>query len=68
MIRLVSLAKDLDDKDLEQYANNALSKMRNIVDKSNSTSDGVLRSFTILESDICFLLNCLDQTHYTQLS
>ena len=68
IIRLMSLARDLEDKDLEQYAKNALNKMRGIVDKSNCTSDGVLRSFTILEADIFSLLNLLKQTNNISVS
>lgn len=62
MIKVQSLAKMLNDEDLEHQAADSLNKMRCIVDKSNSTSDGVLRSFIVLEPDIRSLLSRLD--HY----
>ena len=52
MIKLQSLAREMGDEALEKNAVDSLKKMRNIVDKSNSTSDGVLRSFVILEPEI----------------
>lgn len=52
MIKLQSLAKAMGNEDLERDAISSLDKMRHIVDKSNSTSDGVLRSFSILAPEI----------------
>ena len=68
MIKLQSFARLVNDRTLEQEAANSLSKMRSIVDKSNSTSDGVLRSFGVLEDDIRSLLIILDQSNSTVVS
>lgn len=65
MIKLQTFAHLTNDQTLELEATNALNKMRCIVDKSNITSDGVLRSFAILENDIHSLLRYL--THSTPL-
>lgn len=61
MIKTQTLAKAMNDIDLEQQAIDALNKMKCIVDKSNSTSDGILRSFIVLEPDIRSLLSKIDQ-------
>lgn len=68
MIKLQSFARLVNDRTLEQEAANSLSKMRSIVDKSNSTSDGVLRSFVVLEDDIRSLLIILNQSNSTVVS
>ena len=68
MIKLQSFARLVNDNTLEAEAINSLNKMRSIVDKSNSTSDGVLRSFVILEDDICALLNMITQSSYSTIS
>jgi hypothetical protein len=68
MIKLQSFARLVNDKTLEAEALNSLYKMRSIVDKSNSTSDGVLRSFVILEDDIRALLNMITCSNYSTIS
>lgn len=52
MIRLISYAKELHHEDLLDLAQSSLDKMRNIIDKSNTTSDGILRSYTLLQDDM----------------
>lgn len=68
MIKLHSFARLVNDNMLEAEALNSLNKMRSIVDKSNSTSDGVLRSFVILEDDIRALLNMIMRNNYSTVS
>lgn len=68
MIKLHSFARLVNDNMLEAEALNSLNKMRSIVDKSNSTSDGVLRSFDILEDDIRALLNMIMRNNYSTVS
>lgn len=60
MIRVKSAAKETGNFELELLASNALEKLKSIIDKSNSTPDGVLRSFLILEPDIKRLLEVLN--------
>lgn len=68
MIKLHSFARLVNDNMLEAEALNSLNKMRSIVDKSNSTSDGVLRSFVILEDDIRALLNMIMRNNCSTVS
>ena len=67
MIKLQILASECLDKDLEKLATDSLRKIRSIVDKSNSTSDGVLRSYTILEPDIENMLEILQNKNATTM-
>lgn len=68
MIKLQSFARLVNDNTLEAEALNSLNKMRSIIDKSNSTSDGVLRSFVILEDDIRALLNMIMRNNHSTVS
>ena len=52
MIRLVSYAEELHQEDLLHLAQSSLDRMKAIIDKSNTTSDGTLRSYTLLQDDM----------------
>lgn len=52
MIRLSAYAKETQQLELYDLAANSLRKIKEIVDKSNTTVDGELRSYTILAGDI----------------
>lgn len=52
MIRVLSYAKDTGQIELYNLARESLQKMKLIVDKSNTTADGTLRSYAILVDDI----------------
>lgn len=60
MIKTKVLAQETNDCVLENCANDSLLKIRSIVDKSNNTSDGILRSFVILEPDIKKIIKILE--------
>jgi acetolactate synthase small subunit len=47
MIRIAAYAKEMDQPELRILAENCLGRMQNIIDKSNTTSDGMLRSYTL---------------------
>lgn len=60
MIKTKVLAQETNDCVLENCASDSLLKIRSIVDKSNNTSDGILRSFVILEPDIKKIIKMLE--------
>lgn len=59
MIRILKYAQETNRKELYNLAEEALGKMREIVDKSNTTVDGELRSHSLLENDMKAILNIL---------
>ncbi len=59
MIKLVSYANEMKQDDLACLAKSSLDKMRAIIDKSNTTSDGTLRSYLLLQDDMRNILHYL---------
>lgn len=57
MLRTIKYAEAENNYELCDLAKKALFKMKEIVDKSNTTADGQLRSFILLEEDISQLIN-----------
>ena len=56
MMRIMKYATDINDLNLYSVAKSSLSKLSYIVDKSNTTSTGMLRSYVILKDNIEELL------------
>ena len=52
MIRLANYASSIGDLELKKRAEESREKLLNIIDKSNTTSDGALRSYILLEDDL----------------
>ena len=65
MIKLRCFARQNNNIDMEHQAIECLNKIRSIVDKSNTTSDGILRSFIVLEPDIKNILNNFQHNNAT---
>ena len=59
MIRLASYGKEIQSGELCELANKSLAKLYSIVDKSNTTPDGELRSRSLLLSNIYEILGKL---------
>ena len=60
MFRLSAYAQNTHQSELYTLANHSLDKIRAIVDKSNTTADGELRSHSLLIEDIETILNCIN--------
>lgn len=59
MIRLIAYAEKTNQIELYDLANQSLSKLRAIVDKSNTTAEGQLYSHKLLSGDIQTILQCI---------
>lgn len=57
MIRLSAYARETQQTELYSFSQSLLKKMQCIIDKSNTTSDGTLRSYVLLVDDMKCLLN-----------
>jgi hypothetical protein len=57
LIRTCHYAKDSSRDDVLYYCDQIQKKLKCVSDQSNQTSDGTLKSFTFLESDIRNLFN-----------
>ena len=61
MIRVSKYALETDQSELYNLATCALDKMHSIVDKSNTTGDGVLLSYCLLVDDMKKVLNYISE-------
>lgn len=52
MIRLIAYANETEQTVLADLVESSLDKMKAIIDKSNTTSDGTLRSYILLQDDM----------------
>ena len=59
MIRIIKYAQKTNSELLYETASKSLEKLKSITDKSNTTSCGMLRSYTLLEDNIKQLVNLI---------
>lgn len=59
MVRLAAYAKEAQRPDLDALAIASLNKIKEIVDKSNTTADGELRSHALLVGDLQKMIEAL---------